>query len=63
MDLGETSLKTLPFNAGDTSSVPGQGAKIPHALSQKNQNIKRSSIVRNSIKALKMVHIKKPLKK
>ena len=37
MDLGETSLKTLPFNAGDTSSVPGQGSKIPHALSQKTK--------------------------
>ena len=38
-------------------SIPGQGAKIPHALRPKNQNI--SSIVTNSIKTLKMVHIKK----
>ena len=34
-------LKTLPSNAGSTGSIPGWGAKIPHALWPKNQNIKR----------------------
>ena len=32
---------------------------IPHALQSKNQNINRSNIVTNSIKTLKMDHIKK----
>ena len=25
-------VRTSPFNAGDTGSIPGQGAKILHAL-------------------------------
>ena len=47
--MGETS----PNNAGDEGSIPGQGAKTPHALWPKNQN--RNSIVTNSIKTFKMV--------
>ena len=27
-------VKNLPSSAGDTSSIPGQGTKIPHALEQ-----------------------------
>ena len=50
-------VNILPPNVEGTGSIPGQGAKIPHALRPKNQNI--SSIVTNSIKTLKMVHIKK----
>ena len=51
--MGETS----PNNAGDEGSVPGRGAKIPHASWPKNQN--RNSIVTNSIKTFKMVKKKK----
>ena len=56
-------VKTLPSNAGGAGSNPHQGTKIPHALWTKKQNIKRSNIVTNSIKILKMVHIKKSFKK
>ena len=31
-------VKNLPYNAGDTDSVPGGGTKIPHAASQLNQH-------------------------
>ena len=27
-------VKNLPCNAGDKSSIPGQGTKIPHAMKQ-----------------------------
>jgi len=51
-------MKTSPFTVGGTGSIPGQGAKIPHALWTKNQNIKqKQQIVTNSIKTSKMVHI------
>ena len=29
-------VKNLPSNAGDTSSIPGRGTKIPHAAGQLN---------------------------
>ena len=45
-------VKTSPSGAGDASSIPGLGAKIPHALQPKNQNIKQSNFVTNSIKTL-----------
>ena len=32
-------VRTSPSNAGGAGSIPGQGAKIPHALRPKNQNI------------------------
>ena len=38
---GSPVVKTLPFNAGGAGSVLGQGAKIPHALQPKKQNIKQ----------------------
>ena len=40
---GSPVVKTLPSSAGDMSSILilGQGAKIPHTLQQKNQNIKQ----------------------
>ena len=38
---GGTVVQNLPVNAGDTGSVLGQGAKIPHALQPKKQNIKQ----------------------
>ena len=34
-------VKTLPSDAGGAASIPGQGAKIPHALWPKNQIIKQ----------------------
>ena len=34
-------VKTLPPNAGGAGLIPGQGAKIPHALQPKNQNRKQ----------------------
>ena len=51
-----------PSKAEGTGLISGQGAKIPHAFQPKNQNIKKkpiNNIVTNSIKTLKMVHIKK----
>ena len=33
-------IKTLFSRAEDAGLIPGQGAKIPHALRPKNQNIK-----------------------
>ena len=38
---GGPVVKTLPFNAGGAGSIPDWGAKIPHALRPKNQNIKQ----------------------
>ena len=31
---GGPVVKTLPFNARDEGSIPGQGTKIPHATGQ-----------------------------
>ena len=56
-------VKTSPSGAGDAGSISGLGAKIPHALQPKNQNIKQSNFVTNSIKTLKMVYIKKNILK
>ena len=45
-------------------SIPGPGAEILHALKPRNQSIKKKKkFVTNSVKTLKMVHIKKNLKK
>ena len=51
-------VKTSPSNA--EGSVPGQEAKIPHAPqpSKKPKHTKRSNTVMNSIKILKMAHMK-----
>ena len=38
---GGPVVKTSLSNAGDTGSIPGQRAKIPHASWPKNQNIKQ----------------------
>ena len=46
------------FNAGDEVSIPGQGSKLPHALRPKPKTQNRNNAVANSIKTLKMVHIK-----
>ena len=34
---GGPVVKTLPSNAGGAGSIPGEGAKIPHALQPKKQ--------------------------
>ena len=38
---GGPVIKTSPSNAGGAGSIPGQGAKIPHASWPKNQNRKQ----------------------
>ena len=43
-------VKTLLPNATDMDSISGPGAKIPHALWPKNQNMNGNNIVANSIK-------------
>ena len=46
-----------------SGSIPGGGAKIPHALWPKNQNIKRSNMVTKINQDLiKMVHIRQIIK-
>jgi len=35
------AASTSPSNAGGTSSIPGQGTKIPRVLAKKNQNKKQ----------------------
>ena len=37
----------MPSNAGVADSVPGRGAKIPHALGPKNQNVKHKHYCNN----------------
>ena len=60
----QSSGSDFTFHAGGAGLIPGQGAKIPHALWPKEPKHKknRGNIVTNSIKALKMVP-KKSLKK
>ena len=60
---GSSVLKTWPSGAGGVDSIPGWRARIPHVLGPKqtNKQTNRSSIVTNSLKTLKMVHIKKSL--
>ena len=36
---GGPAVKTSLSNAGSVGSIPGQGAKIPHASQPKNQNM------------------------
>ena len=38
---GGPVFKALPSNAGGVGLIPDQGAKIPHALRPKHQNIKQ----------------------
>ena len=37
-------VQTSPSNAKGAGLIPGQGAKIPHALGPKNQNMKQKQI-------------------
>ena len=54
---GGPVVKTLPSNAEEVGLIPGWGAKFHRHHGQKTKI--RSSIVVNSIKTLKIVHIKK----
>ena len=38
---GNPVVKTSPSNAGSAGLIPGWGARFPHALMPKNQNIKQ----------------------
>ena len=61
---GGPVVKTSPSNAGGEGSIPLWGAKIFHASWPKNQDIKRSNVLTNSIKTFKNhVHQKKILKR
>ena len=52
-------LKTSPSTARGVGSIPGWGAKIPHALQpKKNQNIKKEAILWQIQKILNMAHTK-----
>ena len=55
------SLAVQWLSARGMGSISGWGAKILHASQLKKQN--RNNIVTNSVKTLKMVHIKKKKKK
>ena len=61
---GGPVVKTLPPSAGGVGSIPGRGAKIPHALPPKNQNIKQKQYCNKFNKDFKNdPHPKKSLKK
>lgn len=57
-------VEILPFNAGSVGSIPGLGAKIPHASWPKYQKHETEAIWKqNSTKISKTVHIFKNSKK
>ena len=60
---GGSVVKTVPFNAGVCECDPWWGAKISHASGPQNQRKNINNIVTDSVKILKMVHIKISLKK
>ena len=58
----------MPSNAEAAGSIPGQGAKIPHALWSKNQNIKQKQYCNKVNKDFKnglhqKIFLKKPRRK
>ena len=52
-------VKTSPSNAGVVGSIPGWGARIPRLVAKKTKTENSRNTVTNSVKTLKMVHIKK----
>ena len=56
-------VKTVSSNGGSEDSIPGWDAEISRASGpkkkKKTQNTNRSNIVTNSVKTLKMIHIKR----
>ena len=59
---GSPMVKTSPSNGGGTGSIPAWRAKMPPASRPKSQNRRQRQYLTNSIKTLKMVHIKSNLK-
>ena len=60
---GSPVVKTSPSNAGGEGSIPGWGAKIPHALGPKNQHIKQKQYCNKFNKDFKNVPHQKNLTK
>ena len=60
---GGPVVKTSPSNAGCVGSIPGRGAKIPHALWPKNQNIKQKQYFKKFTEEIKKGPHQKNLKK
>ena len=56
-------VKTSPSNAESIGSMPGQGAKIPHASGPKNQNINQKQYCNKFNKDFKNGPHQKLLKK
>ena len=52
-------VKTSPLTAEGEGLIPGWGAKIPHALGPKHQNIKQKQYCNKFDKDFITVHIKK----
>ena len=50
---GGPGVQTSPSNAGGVGSIPGWGAKIPHASGPKNQNTKQKQYCNKFNKDLK----------
>ena len=47
---GGSLVKTSPSNAGDVGSIPGQGARIPHASQPKTKTWNGNNAMANSVK-------------
>ena len=58
---GDPGIKTVAFNAGVESLIPGQEAKIPDVSWPKSQNTNQKQYC-NEFNSLKMVHSKKKKK-
>ena len=56
-------VKTSPYNVGGAGLIPGWGAKIPHALGPKTQNIKQEQYCNKFNKEFKNCPHQKILKK
>ena len=60
---GGPVVKTLPSNAGAEGSITGRELRSHMPRGEKTKTQNRSNLVTDSIKTLKMVHIKKRLLK
>ena len=58
---GDPVVKTSPSNAGGEGSIPGRELRSHMSQGQKTKTQNRSNLVTDSVKTLKMVHIKKHL--
>ena len=60
---GSPVVKASPSNEGGVDLIPGQGAKIPHILRPKHQNIKEKQYCNKFNKDSKnVVHVEKKKK-